>query len=152
MLILTGLFWSSSALSRPKFLASNCFFSSIGNTSYLIKTNKNWTDAQSHCRQYYTDMPTIHNSSENDYISNMLDSGWNVWIGLFLDSWEWSDKWILFFRHWVAGQPSMNSGSGDCVGMSRMNSGRWAQYSCDLQTAALFSHLCVSMVSPLSLS
>uniref|UniRef100_A0A671L853 C-type lectin domain-containing protein n=1 Tax=Sinocyclocheilus anshuiensis TaxID=1608454 RepID=A0A671L853_9TELE len=110
------------------------FFSSIGNTSYLITINKNWTDAQSYCRQYYTDLPTIHNSTENEYISKMLYSGWYVWIGLFLDSWEWSDKWILFFRHWAAGQPSMSSGPGDCVGMSKTNSGRWAQYSCDLQS------------------
>ncbi|XP_016333234.1 macrophage mannose receptor 1-like [Sinocyclocheilus anshuiensis] len=105
-----------------------------GNTSYLITINKNWTDAQSYCRQYYTDLPTIHNSTENEYISKMLYSGWYVWIGLFLDSWEWSDKWILFFRHWAAGQPSMSSGPGDCVGMSKTNSGRWAQYSCDLQS------------------
>lgn len=39
----------------------------------------------------------------------------------------------LSFRHWDAGQPSQSSGSGDCVGMSRNNSGKWAQYSCDLQ-------------------
>ncbi|KAL0201643.1 hypothetical protein M9458_004830, partial [Cirrhinus mrigala] len=50
------------------------------------------------------------------------------------DSWEWSDKWIFFFRHWAAGQPTQSLESGDCVGMSRSNSGRWAQYSCDLKS------------------
>ncbi|KAL0201638.1 hypothetical protein M9458_004825, partial [Cirrhinus mrigala] len=49
------------------------------------------------------------------------------------DSWEWSDKWSRFFRHWAAGQPSQSSGSGDCVGMTRNNFGKWAQYSCDLR-------------------
>ncbi|KAK2900519.1 hypothetical protein Q8A67_008634 [Cirrhinus molitorella] len=105
----------------------------IGNTTYLIKTTKNWTDAQSHCRQHYTDLPTIHNSVENGYISKILSPGL-IWIGLFLDSWEWSDKWILFFRHWAAGLPTQTSGSANCVGMSRTNSGRWAQYSCDLRS------------------
>ncbi|KAL1280942.1 hypothetical protein QQF64_015542 [Cirrhinus molitorella] len=104
-----------------------------GNTTYLIKTTKNWTDAQSHCRQHYTDLPTIHNSVENGYISKILSPGL-IWIGLFLDSWEWSDKWILFFRHWAAGLPTQTSGSANCVGMSRTNSGRWAQYSCDLRS------------------
>uniref|UniRef100_A0A8C1J1W3 C-type lectin domain-containing protein n=1 Tax=Cyprinus carpio TaxID=7962 RepID=A0A8C1J1W3_CYPCA len=105
-----------------------------GNTAYLIRSAKTWSDAQSFCRQHYTDLPTIRNSVQNNQINQILLSGYYIWIGLFLDSWEWSDKWILFFRHWAAGQPSMSSGSGDCVGMSKTNSGRWAQYSCDLQS------------------
>ncbi|XP_026103973.1 L-selectin-like, partial [Carassius auratus] len=108
-----------------------CF--SIGNTSYLIQTYKNWTDAQSYCRQHYTDLPTIRNSAENDQIKKNLLSGSYIWIGLFLDSWEWSDKWSRVFRHWAADQPFLNPGSGDCIAMSRNNSGRWAQYSCDLK-------------------
>uniref|UniRef100_A0A9J8CSK2 C-type lectin domain-containing protein n=1 Tax=Cyprinus carpio carpio TaxID=630221 RepID=A0A9J8CSK2_CYPCA len=86
---------------------------------YIIQTAKNQSDAQSFCRQYYTDLPTIHNSEENDQIAKILIPSNNFWIGLFLDSWEWSDKWSRFFRHWAAGQPSA---SGDCVGMSRTNS------------------------------
>uniref|UniRef100_A0A9J8CCD5 Si:dkeyp-94g1.1 n=1 Tax=Cyprinus carpio carpio TaxID=630221 RepID=A0A9J8CCD5_CYPCA len=105
----------------------------MGNTSYLIQIYKNWTDAQSYCRQQYTDLPTIHNSEENNQINQILLPGYYTWFGLFLDSWEWSDKWSRFFRHWAAGQPSQSSGTGDCVGMSRNNSGRWSQYSCDLK-------------------
>ncbi|KAL0201636.1 hypothetical protein M9458_004823, partial [Cirrhinus mrigala] len=86
-----------------------------------------------YCRQHYTDLPTIHNSEENNQIINILLDEWYIWIGLFQDSWEWSDKSSLFFRHWAAGQPSQSSGSGDCVGMTKNNSGKWAQYSCDLR-------------------
>uniref|UniRef100_A0A8C1J2M3 C-type lectin domain-containing protein n=1 Tax=Cyprinus carpio TaxID=7962 RepID=A0A8C1J2M3_CYPCA len=103
-----------------------CFCCQVGMTAKI------WTDAQSYCRQNYTDLPTIHNSEQNNQINQILLSGYYIWIGLFLDSWEWSDKWSLFFRHWAAGQPSQRS--GDCVGMSKTNSGRWAQYSCDLQS------------------
>ncbi|XP_073705443.1 macrophage mannose receptor 1-like [Garra rufa] len=103
------------------------------NITYLIQTNKNWSDAQSYCRQYYTDLPTIHNSEENDQIS-MLSPESCIWTGLFLDSWEWSEKRIHFFRHWAAGLPTQSSQSGDCVGMTRSNAGRWAQYSCDLRS------------------
>ncbi|KAL1280941.1 hypothetical protein QQF64_015541 [Cirrhinus molitorella] len=109
------------------------FLCYTGNTTYLIKSAKTWIDAQSYCRQYYADLPTIHNSVENDQVNKIILPGWYIWIGLFLDSWEWSDKWILFFRHWAAVQLSESSGSGDCVGMSKNNSGRWAQYSCELQ-------------------
>ncbi|XP_026054340.1 uncharacterized protein LOC113040228 [Carassius auratus] len=104
------------------------------NSGYiLVRSAKIWSDAQSYCRQNYRDLPTINNSEQNNQINNIILSGWYIWIGLFLDSWEWSDKWSLFFRHWAAGQPSQSSGSDDCVGMSRTDSGKWAQYSCDLQ-------------------
>uniref|UniRef100_A0A8C1J101 C-type lectin domain-containing protein n=1 Tax=Cyprinus carpio TaxID=7962 RepID=A0A8C1J101_CYPCA len=110
------------------------YFVCYENSGYiLVQSAKNWTDAQSYCRQHYTDLPTIHNSEESNQINLILLSGYYIWIGLFLDSWEWSDKWSLFFRHWAAGQPSQSSGSGDCVGMSTTDSGKWAQYSCDLQ-------------------
>ncbi|XP_059358621.1 C-type mannose receptor 2-like [Carassius carassius] len=105
----------------------------MGNTSYLIQTYKNWTDAQSYCRQHYTDLPTIRNSAENDQIKKILLSGYYIWIGLFFDSWEWSDKWSRVFRHWAADQPFLSSGSGNCIAMARNNSGKWAQYSCDLK-------------------
>uniref|UniRef100_A0A8C1ZIW0 C-type lectin domain-containing protein n=1 Tax=Cyprinus carpio TaxID=7962 RepID=A0A8C1ZIW0_CYPCA len=104
-----------------------------GERPWCLESNKIWSEAQSYCRQHYTDLPTIHNSGENNQINQILLPGYHYWISLFLDSWEWSDKWSRFFRHWAAGQPSQSSGTGDCVGMSRNNSGRWSQYSCDLK-------------------
>ncbi len=88
-----------------------------------------WRDAQGYCRQHHTDLASISSPEQQNLLSNES----SLWIGLFLDSWEWSDQMNLSFRHWDAGQPSQSSGSGDCVGMSRNNSGKWAQYSCDLQ-------------------
>ncbi|XP_073705448.1 macrophage mannose receptor 1-like [Garra rufa] len=106
------------------------------NTGYImVQRSETWRDAQSYCRQHYTDLPTIHNSEENNQIVSqiIMNYGWYVWIGMFQDSWEWSDKSSLFFRHWAAGQPSQNSGSGDCVGMTSTDSGKWVHKSCDLQ-------------------
>ncbi|XP_042623680.1 macrophage mannose receptor 1 [Cyprinus carpio] len=114
--------------------SSAIHFVCYNGTGYiLVEMWKNWTNAQSYCRQHYTDLPTIHNSEEQNQLKSSVPSSAWVWIGLFWDSWEWSDKWSNFFRYWAAGQPFQSSGSGDCVGMSRNNSGKWAQYSCDLQ-------------------
>ncbi|KAL0201644.1 hypothetical protein M9458_004831, partial [Cirrhinus mrigala] len=63
--------------------------------------------------QFYTDLPTIHNFEENNQIKQVILSGWYIWFGLYLDSWEWSDQWDLRFRHWAAGQPFM--GTGGCI-------------------------------------
>ncbi len=106
----------------------------IESTGYIwVQMWKNWRDAQSYCRQHYTDLPTIHNSEEQNQLKSIVSSSAWVWIGLFQDSWEWSDKRSNFFRYWAAGQPSQSSGSGDCVGMSTTISGKWIHERCDLQ-------------------
>ncbi|XP_016393998.1 macrophage mannose receptor 1 [Sinocyclocheilus rhinocerous] len=105
-----------------------------GDTGYIwVQMWKNWAEAQSYCRQHYTDLPTIRNSEEQNQLKSIVSSSAWVWIGLFWDSWEWSDKWSNFFRYWAAGQPSQSSGSGDCVGMSTTSSGKWIHESCVLQ-------------------
>ncbi|XP_067220123.1 macrophage mannose receptor 1-like [Chanodichthys erythropterus] len=119
--------WLSSSCSSTNFLV--CYRS----TGYVwVETYKNWTDAQSYCRQNNTDLPTIHNAQELNQMKSIVPYYSWVWIGLFQDSWQWSDKWSLFFRNWAEGQPSQSSGS-DCVGMSRTNSGKWAHESCNLK-------------------
>uniref|UniRef100_A0A8C1S1P0 C-type lectin domain-containing protein n=1 Tax=Cyprinus carpio TaxID=7962 RepID=A0A8C1S1P0_CYPCA len=125
MLILTGLFWRSSGISRQY---------------YYINTAMSWPEAQSYCRERFTDLATVDSMDDVNRLVNVVDAGYNgsVWIGLKRGAqtrWAWSNgenkTSDCFFRHWAAGQPSA---SGDCVGMSRTNSGRWAQYSCRQQS------------------
>ncbi|XP_073786915.1 macrophage mannose receptor 1-like [Danio rerio] len=99
----------------------------------IILLDKNWSEAQTYCRQNFADMVTIRNSVEETTVINIVIKYTPFWIGLFRDSWEWSDKWNRSFRYWAAGQPTQSAGSVDCVGMTRNDSGQWAPYSCDLQ-------------------
>nr|XP_055057221.1 macrophage mannose receptor 1-like [Misgurnus anguillicaudatus] len=97
-----------------------------------IRVLKNWTDAQSYCRQYHTDLATIHNSEEQNKLYTAVGDNWSwVWIGLFRDSWQWSDQWNLAFRNWATAQQFQSY--GDCAAMSTTDSGKWVQYSCDQQ-------------------
>ncbi|KAG1969115.1 hypothetical protein F2P79_001322 [Pimephales promelas] len=105
-----------------------CFNDSTG--FIITETALTWRDAQSYCRKQHTDLASISSAEQQNLIGNNAGS---LWIGLFKDSWEWSDRWNLSFRNWAAGQPSQSSGSGDCVGMATTDTGKWAQYSCDLQ-------------------
>ena len=54
-----------------------------------------WTEAQSYCREWYTDLATIGNTEEmrklNDTVSAAGHSS-DVWIGLYSHiDWKWSD-------------------------------------------------------------
>ncbi|XP_016342392.1 C-type lection lectoxin-Enh3-like [Sinocyclocheilus anshuiensis] len=72
------------------------FLSESTNTTekmVLIKTQKTWTEAQEYCRHHYTDLATIRSQEDNDQITKLLNV-WMapVWIGLYRDTWKWSDQ------------------------------------------------------------
>uniref|UniRef100_A0A3P9I6S5 C-type lectin domain-containing protein n=1 Tax=Oryzias latipes TaxID=8090 RepID=A0A3P9I6S5_ORYLA len=55
----------------------------------------NWTEAQTFCRQKYTDLATIENSDEMDQLMNTTlsaDYTPEFWVGLYSEiKWRWSD-------------------------------------------------------------
>uniref|UniRef100_A0A3B3TA96 C-type lectin domain-containing protein n=1 Tax=Paramormyrops kingsleyae TaxID=1676925 RepID=A0A3B3TA96_9TELE len=70
----------------------------------LIKENMNWSGAQNYCRHSNTDLATVRNKEDNDLIHKMVTSGTEAWIGLFQDTWEWSDQSNSSFRNFKIGQ------------------------------------------------
>ncbi|KAI7792239.1 hypothetical protein IRJ41_025988 [Triplophysa rosa] len=98
--------------------------------AYIINTSsKKWRDAQRFCRQHHTDLINVRNQTDNQLIHNIInDPQRSVWIGLFRDSWQWSDHTDSAFRYWDSGQPD-NSGS-DCTAVDMNNEGKWHDVSC----------------------
>ncbi|XP_066513096.1 macrophage mannose receptor 1-like [Hoplias malabaricus] len=72
----------------------------------FMNETKTWHEAQSYCREHYTDLVTVRNQTENQEIWDLPQSSHNngnFWIGLFYDSWQWSDQSNSSFRYWRPG-------------------------------------------------
>ncbi|XP_065145728.1 C-type mannose receptor 2-like [Paramisgurnus dabryanus] len=99
---------------------------------YIFETSfKTWRAAQIFCRQHHTDLTSVRNQTENQQIQKIMNDTniSEVWIGLFSDSWEWSDKSESGFRNWSSGEP--NGGVNELCTEVMMNlQGQWNDVSC----------------------
>nr|XP_054602242.1 macrophage mannose receptor 1-like [Nothobranchius furzeri] len=99
------------------------------NAFIFISTKKNWTDAQSYCRQHHTDLASVRNLSENQQVKQLITSGQAAWIGLYRDTWKWSDGSNSSFTYWRSGEP--NGGTENCGAANLDVSGGWEDTGCE---------------------
>ncbi|XP_076144813.1 C-type mannose receptor 2-like isoform X1 [Alosa pseudoharengus] len=92
----------------------------------LISKPKSWNDAQEYCREHHTDLASSRNQEENRWLASSSDNR-TVWIGLFRDTWKWSDQSKIRFTAWHPNYPSNNRVNDDCAGYSN---GYWYDRLC----------------------
>uniref|UniRef100_A0A8P4GPD8 C-type lectin domain-containing protein n=1 Tax=Dicentrarchus labrax TaxID=13489 RepID=A0A8P4GPD8_DICLA len=118
--------------------------STAGRQYHFIYDLKNMTEAQSYCREHYTDLATTDNMDDVNTLNNMADLSQMVyseyshraWIGLYddMDSWKWSLSDGGFykhgkFRHWSPREPNNHKGAELCTEM--YDNGLWNDNSCE---------------------
>uniref|UniRef100_A0A8B9J830 C-type lectin domain-containing protein n=1 Tax=Astyanax mexicanus TaxID=7994 RepID=A0A8B9J830_ASTMX len=101
-----------------------CFDGKILNFKYRLMK------AQSYCRERHTDLPSVRNQTENQQIWSVLKTDDRNWIGLFNDSWNWSDQSSSSFRYWDSNQPNNNNGIQHCTTMIMPEQGHWNDKDC----------------------
>ncbi|XP_058240493.1 putative C-type lectin domain family 20 member A [Hemibagrus wyckioides] len=75
-----------------------------GSSRYIvISTSKSFSNAQSYCRQYHTDLASVTTIEENTLIKGKVSG--NAWIGLSRDTWKWVDQSTFSTFSWVTGKP-----------------------------------------------
>ncbi|XP_030635054.1 C-type mannose receptor 2-like [Chanos chanos] len=120
--------WNDAACHHENYFL--CF---DGNHPYkLITEQKSWSEAQSYCREQYTDMVTVRNETENEKISEMITSDKKVWIGLYRDNWAWSDGSKSSFRYWNKKQPDNQGGIENCAEITP-HTRDWNDQRCSVQ-------------------
>ncbi|XP_029111853.1 macrophage mannose receptor 1-like [Scleropages formosus] len=141
--------WSVTLLLISGFSILHTNFSA---EIYFVNMNKSWNEAQSYCREKYTDLVTIDNPEEMNRVINRVNlTGYTgpAWIGLEKGNswnWQWSlEERLLYsdgqtgFSNWDSGQPNNYQGKEHCVQMC--SSGKWKDISCE----NTFSFVCYNV-------
>ncbi len=109
-----------------------CFLpdESNGGESYTLNTTAlSWRDAQRSCRQHYTDLVSVKSHEQNTELKTLANSS-NPWIGVFRDSWMWSDRSDGSFRNWEEGNPDNYGGVQNCVAIKKYRQDQWDDSAC----------------------
>lgn len=71
--------------------------------------------AQAYCRTNHTDLASALDSSDQDMIGHIWNIQGDSWIGLYRDTWRWSDGTIATHISWAHGQPDNYAGYENCA-------------------------------------
>ena len=98
----------------------------------LVNTKKNWTEAQRHCREHFTDLVTVRNEADNNKTRDMIIRPKKEWIGLYRDTQiYWSDGSNYSFSSWLKSNNRFGSMKVSCGVADVKRGGKWRLFSCE---------------------
>ncbi|XP_035004158.2 L-selectin-like isoform X3 [Hippoglossus stenolepis] len=110
-----------------------CYNGTLEDSDFvLVNTTKNWSEAQRHCREHYTDLATVRNNTDNDKIHYLIIPLVWAWIGLYRDPQiYWSDGSNYSFSSWYQGNNRLGSIKFVCGVADLEKGGNWRLFSCE---------------------
>ncbi|XP_034471069.1 lymphocyte antigen 75-like [Hippoglossus hippoglossus] len=110
-----------------------CYRGTLEDSDFvLVNTSKNWTEAQRHCRENYTDLVTVRNDADNKKIHKLITPLKMASIGLYRDPQiYWSDGSNYSFSSWYQGVNPLGSMKVVCGVADLEKGGKWRLRSCE---------------------
>ncbi|XP_028261648.1 C-type mannose receptor 2-like [Parambassis ranga] len=102
-----------------------------GKKFHLIQDKMNWSQAQNYCRHNHTDL--ISGAQQLAEFEKERGSEYDLWIGLFRDTWRWSDRSNFSFRHWDKEPWSQDKQIGEKCATTLLKGGKWSFDNCNEQ-------------------
>ncbi|XP_023202597.1 C-type mannose receptor 2-like [Xiphophorus maculatus] len=124
------LTWLDDGCQKTKYFL--CYDETNKTNKYhLIKDKTTWLKAQSYCRENHTDLISGTKQLQDEEVKKlMISSSDYTHIGLFRDTWRWSDGNSFSFRHWNNDFNYPQSNSGQCAMTVFNDGGRWKNMNC----------------------
>ncbi|XP_032399874.1 uncharacterized protein LOC116706924 isoform X1 [Etheostoma spectabile] len=126
--------WRDMDCDLPNYFLCFDGRNSTPETKIFVETAMNWTDARRYCMVHHTDLLSVRNQAENNEIQSMVPAEKLAWIGLFEDSWKWSDGSYSSFRYWSQGLVNNLGESPKCA---YVYDKKWSIRSCDTKSMFL---------------
>uniref|UniRef100_A0A096LSV2 C-type lectin domain-containing protein n=2 Tax=Poecilia formosa TaxID=48698 RepID=A0A096LSV2_POEFO len=128
--LLENLKWVDTGCGATKYFV--CFNQTNTNHKYhLIKEKKSWQEAQSYCREKHTDLISGTKQLQDEEVEKLMNSiSDSSYIGLFRDTWRWSDGSSFSFRHWNKGFNNPAFNRDQCAMTVFKDEGRWKNEDC----------------------
>ncbi|XP_062420179.1 macrophage mannose receptor 1-like [Pungitius pungitius] len=111
-----------------------CYNDTEPKSFHLIGQNKTWLEAQSFCRENFKDLMSGRKQLNDQKFTSLRKENKCLWIGLFRDTWKWSDESSSSFRYWekISEQDKDSDENDDkdqkCATVS---DGKWSSDDCD---------------------
>ncbi|XP_069015002.1 C-type mannose receptor 2-like isoform X1 [Embiotoca jacksoni] len=95
---------------------------------FPINEEKTWLEAQRYCRKNHTDLISGVWQTAKLFRNETVPADWErFWIGLFRDTWRWSNGLGSYFRHWDV---EFKDQPGNCAKIMLDEDGLWRNGNC----------------------
>ncbi|XP_046706393.1 lymphocyte antigen 75-like [Silurus meridionalis] len=109
-----GYWWDYTCTLLFPFICFNANISAAGR--YVgVTSAMNWSDAHAYCQEFHTDLAVLSSTEENDRMQSIAYVQGRSWIGLYRDTWKWSDGTNTSSLMWLAGQPDNYYQNENCA-------------------------------------
>ncbi|XP_053475480.1 C-type mannose receptor 2-like isoform X2 [Ictalurus furcatus] len=112
-----GEWWDDQCTRLMPFICYNANFSGAARFIGISSPYMTWSQAQTYCQTHHTDLASSLNGSDNDMLRQVSSIQGDSWIGLYRNTWKWSDGTIASDIPWAPGEPDNYGGRENCAGV-----------------------------------